>query len=84
MRSHNEVIQVRCVEIKLKVDNNNINNNNINRRRERRSAGTKTEEKESIYSVVLQPLGCRAVSRPISDFPLFPPAVWICDHRHAR
>lgn len=42
MRSQNEVIQVRCVEIKLKVNNNNNNNN---RRRERRSAGTKPQRK---------------------------------------
>lgn len=33
-----EVIQVRCIEIKLKVENNN------NGRQERRSAGTKTTE----------------------------------------
>ena len=48
MRSQNEVIQVRCVELKLKVNNNNNDNNknnNNNRRRERRSTGTKPQRK---------------------------------------
>lgn len=60
MRSHNEVIQVRCVEIKLKVNINNSNNNNDynsnndnnNRRRETKRRD-KTTERELIYSVVL-------------------------------
>lgn len=82
MRSQNEVIQVRSVEIKLKVNSNN-NNNNRRRRRERDEAqGQKNTEKEPIYSVVLlvaPKKSCWAVSRPISDFPPFPSAIWICD-----
>lgn len=52
MRSQNEVIQVRCVEIKLKVNSNNDNDDNDddnddddNRRRARRNAGTKQQRK---------------------------------------
>lgn len=59
MRSQNEVIQVRCVEIKLKVNNNNNNNDDYNndddknnRRRETKRRD-KTTERELIYSVVL-------------------------------
>lgn len=65
----NEVIQVRCVEIKLKVNNNN--NNNINNGR--RSAGTKPQRRSwfILSSYWSPPLSCWAVSRPISDFPPF-------------
>lgn len=52
MRSQNEVIQVRCVEIKLKVNNNNNNNKQQQETRETKR-WDKTTEKELIYSVVL-------------------------------
>lgn len=51
MRSQNEVIQVRCVEIKLKVNNNNNNKQQQETRETKRR--DKTTEKELIYSVVL-------------------------------
>lgn len=61
MRSHNKVIQVRCVEIKLKVNNNNNNINNNNKRQQQGTSETKhrdttthAERKRGlIYSVVL-------------------------------
>lgn len=80
MRSQNEVIQVRCVEIKLKV-NNNRNNINNNGWRERRSTGTKPQRKSwfilSSYWSPPKLLGCVSSHQ---WFPPFPPAIWICDH----
>lgn len=94
MRSQKKVIQVRCVKIKLKVNNNNSNNsNNSNNdiiiindgRRDRRSAGKTNIEKELIYSVVLlvaPPLSCWAVCLVLSVIsPFSPLAIWIGDRR---
>lgn len=85
MRSHNKVIQVRCVEIKLKVNNSNNNNSKHQQQRRQQQQGDErdaaqgrnnTERKRGlIYSVVLlvAPLSCWAVSHPISDFFFNPP-----------
>lgn len=89
VRSHNKVIQVRCVEIKLKVNNsNNNNNNNSKHQQQRRQQQQQGDERDAaqgrnntqrkrglIYTVVLlvAPLSCWAVSHPISDFLFNPP-----------
>ncbi len=81
MRSQNEVIQVRCVELKLKVNNNkHKNNNNNNRRWERRSTGTKPQRKSwFILSSYWSPPKLLGRVSSHQWFPPFPPAIWICD-----
>lgn len=86
MRSHNKVIQVRCVEIKLKVNNSNNKNNSKHQqqRRQQRQETSETRHKDEttqrkrglIYFVVLlvvPPLSCRVVSHPISVFVFLAP-----------
>lgn len=85
MRSHNKIIQVRCVEIKLKVNNSNNKNNSKHQQQQRQQQqGTsetwhrdKTTQRKRglIYSIVLlvAPLSCETVSHPISDFVFSPP-----------
>lgn len=94
MRSHNKVIQVRCVEIKLKVNNSNNNNSKHQQQRRQQQQGDErdaaqgrnnTERKRGlIYSVVLlvAPLSCWAVSHPISDFFFNPPPLLLFSIGH--
>lgn len=76
MRSQNEVIQVRCVELKLKVNNNNNNDYNnddddkYNRRRDEAQGQNHRERVDLFCRLTGRPLSCWAVSRPNSDFPL--------------
>lgn len=73
MRSQNEVIQVRCVELKLKVNNNNNNKQQQTTTGDERdeAQGQNHRERVDLFCRLTgRPLSCWAVSRPISDFTL--------------
>lgn len=60
MRSHNKVIQVQCVEIKLKVNNSNNKNNSKHQQQQQQGTSetrhrdeTTQKKRGLIYSVVL-------------------------------
>lgn len=75
MRSQNEVIQVRCVELKLKVNNNHDNEQQQQRETretEHRDKKEKThrERADLFCRLTGRPLSCCAVSRSHQWFPL--------------
>lgn len=74
----NEVIQVQCVEIKLKVNNNKKNQQHKETRETKCRDKNHRERVDLFCHLTGHPLSCWAVSRQISDLHLLPPTIWIC------
>lgn len=74
----NEVIQVQCVEIKLKVNNNKKKPTTQGDERDEVQGQKPQRTSRFILSSYWSPPKLLAVSRQISDLHLLPPTIWIC------